>query len=300
MKPYPRKISLIVPDNDLESRTIINLARDELGFDDIRISAQAWGATLEREPPATLENLRKEVWIVEIPGPEIEKGLQLQGHVLRIIDHHSYKGLNRSNSLSSLEQFANACDHQMTSEERAVAINDRDYIWGLVSEGKSFDSVLSIRKNDLICQGWSTEDIARAGQFYESLSQQLDMHEKAGSKLFFCRVPFSRSGHLVDLFHLPDRQHHDRLYHLIRTAGSGYPRENLLLLTTDPDFSLLLSGVTKLKTLFLSHFYPYARDYWYGGGADHGFAGLIFQARFQKADIEDAIEQFLWKVEDAI
>lgn len=298
-KPYSDQLTLIVPNNDLESKTIINLAR-ELRFDDIRVSAQTWGARLEKEDPASFQGLKHEVWIIEIPGPEKEKSLQREGHILRIIDHHSYKGLNRSSSLSSLEQFANACHHPLTPEQRAIAINDRDYIWGLVSEGAPFDSVVSIRKEDLLCQGWAKEDFDRAEEFYEKQSPKLNLHEKNKESLFFCEVSFSRVARFVDLFHLPDQEHYDLLYDLIRSDRKGYPRKNLLLLITRPDLSLLLSGVTKLKTLFLSHFYPFAVNYWYGGGSQYGFAGVALHPRIQKIDIEDAIEQFLWKVEDAI
>lgn len=109
----PSQIVLVCPDNDLESRTILRLAY-KLGMHVIR-SMQNKGATLQKEPGGVVDLINatqaEHVWIVEIPGVEIEEQLRANGLNVVVIDHHDYGMLLRSRASdgsrlpSSLEQF---------------------------------------------------------------------------------------------------------------------------------------------------------------------------------------------------
>src|SRR5262245_61304867 len=100
------EVTVICPNNDAESRTIIDVCR-KLGVD-VRISQQPWGATLDQEPEANLQDLKVTVIVVEMPSLQKESELEKSGHKVVIVDHHSYPGLNldRSKPVSSLEQVA--------------------------------------------------------------------------------------------------------------------------------------------------------------------------------------------------
>ena len=94
--------TLICPNNDLESQTIINIAM-KLGMD-VRVSEQVWGAGLGLEPPEVFQNLKVNLIVVEMPDPDREDMLRKIGCNVIRIDHHTYvpKGqhLNRSHRLT--------------------------------------------------------------------------------------------------------------------------------------------------------------------------------------------------------
>jgi len=70
-----KDVTLVVPHNDLESETIIKIAK-ELGFNNNRLiipKNMKWGTRLENVSPEDLERIKtKHVWIVELPGTEKE------------------------------------------------------------------------------------------------------------------------------------------------------------------------------------------------------------------------------------
>jgi len=124
------KTTVICPENDLESKTIIEIAQT-LGMD-VRVSKQDWGARLGNENSTFFSNLKENVVVVEMPDIKKEQELENAGHTLEIIDPHIYKiggkHLDLSNELSSIEQFANLFNYQLTAHERLVALNDTGYI----------------------------------------------------------------------------------------------------------------------------------------------------------------------------
>ena len=67
--------SLICPQNDLESATILDIA-GEYPIIDTRTSPQDWGGKLGKEPPENLHNLRECVVIVELPDEAAEERLR--------------------------------------------------------------------------------------------------------------------------------------------------------------------------------------------------------------------------------
>lgn len=171
----PKNTLLICPENDLESKTIIKIAK-KLGIE-VRPSRQQWGARLENEPDKNFKNpQKKDMWVVEIPGPEKEAALRAEGYKLTVIDHHEYEGLNRYNDLSSLEQFALRCGYELIGEEKQIAVNDRSYIWGLISEGVSFEDIKTLRKKEMLLQGWTPEDFAVNRAELMSIQEAVDKY----------------------------------------------------------------------------------------------------------------------------
>jgi len=150
--------TLICPQNDAESFTIIDVAK-RLGYE-TRISAQHdWFCPLDREPEQTFHDLKPHVITVEMPGLKREKSLQRE-HFMHIIDHHDYASLHihRDHPKSSLEQFADLTGYELNREEMGIAINDQKYIYGLVAAGYTPDEIQNIRKLDLQMQGYTDED----------------------------------------------------------------------------------------------------------------------------------------------
>ncbi len=136
-------IVLLIPINDPESLTIRAIA-EKLKIPTL-ISNQPHGAKLDKE-----ENLiarAKEVnpdadriVIIEIPDPKTEKELEDQGLKVVIIDHHRYGELDRTNDISSLEQFL--AYFEISNEElekhgfdslmiQIVAAMDRGFVWAV-------------------------------------------------------------------------------------------------------------------------------------------------------------------------
>lgn len=145
---------LVVPPNDPEAVMILELAK-KLGLDTI-VSRQPHGASLEKEVGliGKLETGNwKQVVIVEMPGPSVEKKIRASGIQLHIIDHHHYTNLDRAHDPkthkllpSSLEQFrklfsitdaklrAWKFDPKLVS---GIGIMDRGFVWGLFDAGYS-------------------------------------------------------------------------------------------------------------------------------------------------------------------
>lgn len=154
-------VVLVCPDNDAESRMILLIAYDA-GMCVIR-SGQGHGATLERERGSICDLIRatekKEAWIVEMPGVEIEQSLRWRGIKVVIIDHHSYGNLDRSHDKngnplpSSLEQLLKL----MRIDDRylkrrafdptlvyGVGIMDARFVNGLREAGFTHDEIVDV------------------------------------------------------------------------------------------------------------------------------------------------------------
>ncbi|MBU4315108.1 hypothetical protein KJ673_01755 [Patescibacteria group bacterium] len=142
-------IILICPRNDEESLQILKIAK---AFDiSTIVSAQGHGAKLENEEGlikriGLIDPQASAVVIVEIPGVETEGKLREAGIDVNIIDHHQYNELDRLNDKSSLEQFLefyDIDDQDLKSAGfdpmlvRAVAANDRGFLWELQKIGLS-------------------------------------------------------------------------------------------------------------------------------------------------------------------
>jgi len=193
-------ISLICPENDLESKTILELAAKH-GID-IRKSKQPWGARLEKEPEKTFKNLKKTVIIVEIPGPEKEAQLRREGHELIIIDHHQYNELDRTHHLSSLEQFTEFLNIDINrpeyTEYQYIAANDRDFLYGLIEAGADYETMCRIREKERKITGISPELYAEAKQ---SIKHKWDFGD-----LVICIAPEKYHRPLGEIIRFPGRK----------------------------------------------------------------------------------------------
>jgi hypothetical protein len=153
------EVSVVSPRNDGESKMIVDICQ-RLNVD-IRVSKQPWGASLEVEPPENLQDLRRIVAIVEMPAPDAEQALRTHGHDVIIVDHHFYPRLklDRRQPISSLEQIASILGYSLNRFEMGVALNDRNYIFGLIQAGYSIEEILEIRRFDLEAQGVTSAEI---------------------------------------------------------------------------------------------------------------------------------------------
>jgi len=203
--------SLICPVNDGESKTIVDIAL-KLNMD-VRVSHQPWGAVLSKEPPETFQGLMENVVIVEIPGPEEEDRLRLD-HRLFIIDHHRYQSIDRSNPLSSLEQFANLVSYDLNRWEMGVAINDRSYIYGLQDNGYTDKEIQELRQFDLAQQGYKSDDFSTLEADY--LRGRLIVED-----LYLVETKFSRNSYLADLHLLRSGKTPERLDLLVAQVSSA-------------------------------------------------------------------------------
>lgn len=149
--------SLLCPCNDLESQTILKIAK-HLGLDIHQISGN-WGLKLTHAftQITDLKSLRQHVLIVEMPDDTTDESLvkQLQqlGKTVHIIDHHQYGAKPVTNALSSLEQFATYMGYELTEQEAQIAINDRDFLYGLSEAGVDWQTALELRQQEWALQG---------------------------------------------------------------------------------------------------------------------------------------------------
>ena len=206
----PDSATIISPINDAESVTIVEIARC-LGFD-IRISAQPWGATLEKEPKESFTNLKQNVIIVEMPGVRSEEELARK-YTLHIIDHHRYETLDRTHPISSLEQFASLIGYELNRWETGVALNDRGYITALEKSGYADPEIQAIRKFDMQAQGLNDSDFAQLTSDYARAQ-----HSPAGSVLVVT-TRLAKTSYLSDLHYWKRKKGDTNLDLLVISAG---------------------------------------------------------------------------------
>lgn len=164
---------LICPDNDPESRMIQLLAK-HMSMS-VLSSKQFHGAKLEKEEGIVdkVSDVGKpEVWIVEIPGPEIEQELRKRGFEVHLIDHHTYGELDRvtdsashERKRSSLEQFIAEAD--VTDEELREWGYDPRIVKGL---GILDDRFAEGLRED----GYAQEEITRVVDFSTAFSREMN------------------------------------------------------------------------------------------------------------------------------
>lgn len=155
--------ALLCTTNDPESLTIVRIAQ-ALNIPRIE-SKQPHGATLAAEPRlheriaeiGTVEHLA----IVEIPGIEEEESLKELGIEVHIIDHHTYKNLDRMKDEASLTQFLKL--FEITAEDlttagfdpeivRGVALIDQGFLWELAASKLSQEKKRATRAYYLSCK----------------------------------------------------------------------------------------------------------------------------------------------------
>lgn len=202
----------IVPNNDLEAKTIIEMLERE--GEKFLVTGQAWGASwenLEDEIRAKVEQeikLGKAVYGVELQGDS-------QGAIN--IDHHKYGDDDRSNSKASIEQVAEVLGIELTLDERFVAANDKGYITEMQKLGKELGInekdlqkiIDNIRMRDRQTQGITLEQEAEAQDAVERLGDLSEKQEYIA----------------IDLSHSKTATVTDRLFgkydNLLITSGDG-------------------------------------------------------------------------------
>jgi|GEM_PF-500577 len=177
-------VVLLCPKNDVESTLILEIAK-KIGLEIIE-SNQHHGAVLKNEKDL-LEKLAKlnkrEIWIVEIPGPREEKVLRGKGYKVRVIDHHWYqlpeRKLDRTKKQnrylpSSLEQFL-----------KFVNLKDSDLkkfgFDPIVVKGTGYLDAGFIKV--LIKHGYSKTDIKKVLKFQDKILKEIFPSYIAGRKL---------------------------------------------------------------------------------------------------------------------
>lgn len=264
------EVSLIVPENDLESRTIIEIAR-RIGIADIRISCQKWGARLDQEPVEMFQQLKTNVLIVEMPGPEIEKKLEEDGHKITVIDHHRYQDLDRSKPKSALDQFAEHFGYELSEWERWVALNDRKYLWGLMEADVPYPMIRCVRRNDMEAQGYDESTFEAERQEYLATEIKLKEFFEGQHFIYVHRTKLDRSGYFTDLFHLPD----ESAYRKFKLGEMDLQRQNLLILREeDKSTEIRFSGREEALDFITRLLSPLSDQSWSGGQDGFRFAGF--------------------------
>lgn len=133
----PSNTTVLCPQNDLESVTILDICK-ERGFD-FQITGTAWGGNLDTTPPLLIEaDFKPNLLLIETPGPDTIKKWRENGFKVHELDHHVYSSVDSEqfrNRPSSLEQFATLIGHELTRYQRLVAENDKAYVRGLYRAG---------------------------------------------------------------------------------------------------------------------------------------------------------------------
>lgn len=171
----PEKTSLLCPCNDLESDTILELARS-LKLDVHQIAGE-WGLTLDKALTqiADLNSLRENVLLVEMPdksGVLLTK-LQSLGKTVYEIDHHQYGTQKSTAALSSLEQFAHLMNHKLNEEQLKIAINDRDFLMGLSRAGVPWGEAKALREREWEIRG-QAEIMCKAHAFVAENARDME------------------------------------------------------------------------------------------------------------------------------
>ncbi|MBI2606127.1 MAG: hypothetical protein HYW49_08615 [Deltaproteobacteria bacterium] len=182
----------LVPRNDGEALRAVNIL-GALRAPHFKVSAQTWGATLDREPlPEDLLKKVKRVVVFEMPGPRAEERLRQKGLEVVVLDHHFYGDVDRRDPRSSLEQLMELLRWPASATDLAIAINDRSYVPGLKKAGLMGEMIFQIRKYDLQAQG--EKDIERSRRRAQDLIPKL---EKRGGVYIMTESDVSIGGNYV-------------------------------------------------------------------------------------------------------
>lgn len=164
----------IVPNNDLEAHTIIEMLERE-GVE-VLVTGQAWGASWENLEPEIQQAIEK----AKAEGKEIY-GVELQGDSkgAHNVDHHIYGEDDRTNPEASIEQVAKILEIEMSLDERFVAANDKGYIPAMeklaeelgLSKEDTEAIINNIRMRDRQMQGVTLEQEAQAALAVEQLGK---------------------------------------------------------------------------------------------------------------------------------
>lgn len=259
-----KKEIFIVPNNDLEAKTIIDLLKKHNR--DVLVTSQTWGASWEQLEESIKEKIKnyKKVYGVELQGNAPSNGIN--------IDHHIYGADNRSSEKSSLEQVAELLNTELTVWEQFISANDKGYIPAMKSLGQQLKlsnneierMIIEVRALDRKQQGISEEQERQAVEAIEKLD--ID-HTKIPQNLIIVHLPHSKCATVTD-----------RLFGLYK---------NLLILSEDGEtnFYGVISIINELKNKF---------DGWSGGELEKGNGYWGSNTANQK-EVEEFVRNFIFK-----
>ena len=262
----------IVPENDLEAKTIVEMLQRE--GENYLVTGQAWGASwegLEEEIKEQVEKAKEEARTVY--------GVELQGDSKGAInvDHHIYGEDDRSNPNSSIEQVATILGVELTLDEQFVSANDKGYIPAMeklgqelgLSEENLQEVISNIRMRDREMQGVTMEQEAQAQEAVEKLGELTEKRDYISMDL-----PHSKTSTITD-----------RLY-------GKY--DNLLITSADGETNFY--GITEIINM-LNEKFPGG---WSGGQLDQGsgFWGGYADQEAIKSEVQRMVENIRARDDD--
>lgn len=195
-------------------------------------------------------------------------GIELKGNIgLENIDHHTYENEDRYNSKSSIEQVAEILNHEMSIGERAIAVNDKEGINGMIDAGFPKELIDDVRDLDRSAQHITPKMEAEAEKAINEMT-----HENGVA--------------IVELDHNKCASVTDRLYDtehnilIVSRNSRGYATE--VNFYGDADYC---KAVFSLMDDFGG------RSRWQGGNLknDNGYAGIELKGNLYPIDIEEKI-----------
>jgi hypothetical protein len=275
--------SLLVPCNDLESLTMIEIA--SAYAIPLCVSPQQWGARLGIELERKAHTYEQEMWISEMADPDAESALCQLGKSVKIIDHHEYwlkdgSYLDRRNPLSSLEQLAILLGHKLNAWQQAVALNDRGYIWAMAAAALPYDLMLKVRQAERMALRISNDAFTTHEEHFV---------EKQNTRIL---VGTGRQAALVDQHFLPSKadwaHHHGCAMSLCENRGV------LCVFARGKEGKSIQSvnayGCGEIPSLVVSAL-DHCTERWSGGCGDSWFVGGVLSNGLQNLeDLNHLIE----------
>ena len=196
IKKQKRRI-WIVPNNDLEAKTIIDLL--VRNGEEYLVTGQAWGASWENLEDEIKERIKEE----RENGAQIY-GVELQGNSNGTIniDHHTYGDDDRSNPKSSLEQVAEVIGVELSGYEMFVSANDKGYIPAMEELGRNLgmdeeeltQTINKVRMMDRKTQGVSEQQEEQAQEAVDRLGNI----DKKSFLIIVKDLPHSKTSTITD------------------------------------------------------------------------------------------------------
>ncbi len=258
----PAKTSLICPCNDLESKMILEIAH-RLEIEVYEIKGD-WGLTLADAfaQIADLAALRAHVLIVELPDKSPDQSglaqLMQLGKMVHVIDHHQYGTADKTQALSSLEQFAQLMNYGLSESELKIAINDRDFLMGLARAGVPWQEAMAIRQQEWQIRG--TEALMQEAQDFVA-KQARDLVD-----LRLVLAPERLAGVMLEAAQLPTEEAYNKCEPLKPVLVLYYADEDKQQIT-QVEYAGKAADKAVLHDVFLS-VEKWQRDFvlWLGGG----------------------------------
>lgn len=196
IKKQKRRI-WIVPNNDLEAKTIIDLL--VRNGEEYLVTGQAWGASWENLEDEIKDRIKEE----RENGAQIY-GVELQGNSNGTIniDHHTYGDDDRSNPKSSLEQVAEVIGVELSGYEMFVSANDKGYIPAMEELGRNLgmdeeeltQTINKVRMMDRKTQGVSEQQEEQAQEAVDRLGNI----DKKSFLIIVKDLPHSKTSTITD------------------------------------------------------------------------------------------------------